>query len=121
MRKIGTPATDLRTPPEAGTGAMATIRIVITLKPGVLDAPGQAVQQGLHALGYDRVAQVRVGRYLEVTVPHGTTAAEIHQMCDRFLANPLIETWRIDVDQTPDPASSRQDPGPAIPSLRESR
>ncbi len=75
---------------------MATVRIVITLKPGVLDAQGQAVEQGLRALGYDRVSQVRVGRFIEITVPDDATAGQIHEMCERFLANPLIEEWKVD-------------------------
>jgi phosphoribosylformylglycinamidine synthase len=75
---------------------MTTIRITITLKPGVLDAQGQAVLQGLRTLGTDQVSAVRVGRYIELTVPDGITATDVDQMCQRFLANPLLEEWRID-------------------------
>ncbi len=75
---------------------MATVRIIITLKPGILDAAGQAVRQGLHALGYGEVGEVRVGRYVEITVPDGMPDGELHAMCERFLANPLIEQWRFD-------------------------
>ncbi len=75
---------------------MTTIRITITLKPGVLDAQGQAVLQGLRTLGHDQVSAVRVGRYIELTVPDGIRPADLDQMCERFLANPLLEEWRID-------------------------
>lgn len=75
---------------------MTTIRITITLKPGVLDAQGQAVLQGLRTLGHDQVSAVRVGRYIELTVPEGIRPADLDQMCERFLANPLLEEWRID-------------------------
>jgi phosphoribosylformylglycinamidine synthase subunit PurS len=75
---------------------MTTIRITITLKPGVLDAQGQAVLQGLRTLGHDQVSAARVGRYIELTVPDGITATDLDQMCERFLANPLLEEWRID-------------------------
>ncbi len=75
---------------------MATVRIIITLKPGVLDAQGQAVHQGLRALGYEAVSSVKVGRYLEITVPNGVDAAAVQEMCERFLANPLIEEWRME-------------------------
>ena len=75
---------------------MTTIRITITLKPGVLDAQGQAVLQGLHTLGHDQVSAVRVGRYIELTVPDGIRPEELDQMCEHFLANPLLEEWRID-------------------------
>ena len=74
---------------------MNTIRIVITLKLGVLDAEGQAVRQGLHALGYESVSEVRVGKHIEITMPDSTSSDEINQMCERFLANPLIEEWRL--------------------------
>ncbi|MBI2201919.1 MAG: phosphoribosylformylglycinamidine synthase subunit PurS, partial [Armatimonadetes bacterium] len=70
-------------------------RIVITLKPGVPDAEGQAVRQGLHALGYEDVSEVRVGKHIEIMMPDSTSSEEIHQMCERFLANPLIEEWHI--------------------------
>jgi phosphoribosylformylglycinamidine synthase PurS subunit len=79
---------------------MSTARIVITLKPGVLDAQGQAVRQGLHALGYDGVSEVRVGKHIEITMPDETTVDEIYAMCERFLANPLIEEWKIDIDES---------------------
>jgi phosphoribosylformylglycinamidine synthase len=75
---------------------MTTIRITITLKPGVLDAQGQAVLQGLRTLGHDQVSAVRVGRYIELTVPDGIIATDLDQMCQQFLANPLLEEWRID-------------------------
>lgn len=75
---------------------MTTIRITITLKPGVLDAQGQAVLQGLRTLGHDQVSAVRVGRYIELSVPDGIRATDLDQMCEQFLANPLLEEWRID-------------------------
>src|SRR2546430_10807088 len=74
---------------------MTTIRIVVTLKPGVLDAQGQAVQQGLRALGYESVGGVRVGKWIELAVPDEMTPDTIDAMCERFLANPLIEEWRV--------------------------
>jgi len=75
---------------------MATVRIIITLKPGILDAAGQAVRQGLQALGYDQTGEVRIGRYVEITMPEGFASQDVHQMCERFLANPLIEQWRFE-------------------------
>ena len=74
---------------------MTTVRVVIRLKPGVLDAQGQAVRQGLHALGYEGVSEVRVGKHIEITMPDETSVAEINAMCERFLANPLIEEWHV--------------------------
>lgn len=73
---------------------MPAFRIVIMLKPGVLDAAGQAVHQGLVALGYD-VTGVRVGKVIEVDASR-VTREGVDDMCARFLANPLIERWRIE-------------------------
>ncbi|OFX28525.1 MAG: phosphoribosylformylglycinamidine synthase, purS protein [Armatimonadetes bacterium RBG_16_67_12] len=73
---------------------MPTFRITIMLKPGVLDAPGQAVEQGLRALAYD-VERVRMGKVVELTVPE-TMRSRVGEMCERFLANPLIESWRVE-------------------------
>ena len=73
---------------------MPTVRVTIMLKTGVLDAPGQAVEQGLRALGYE-VERVRMGKVVELTVPD-PMRGRLDEMCGRFLANPLIETWRIE-------------------------
>src|SRR2546425_3308980 len=108
---------------------MATVRIVITLKPGVLDAQGQAVHQGLRALGYETISGVRVGKCIELTVPDQTARDEIDAMCERFLANPLIEEWRVvaEEDGGPGPgagpaaAPSRKNPSPPPPRPRGRR
>jgi phosphoribosylformylglycinamidine synthase PurS subunit len=78
---------------------MPTVRIIITLKPGVLDAQGQAVQQGLRALGYESVSGVRVGKCIDIIVPDLTARDDIDAMCEQFLANPLIEEWRVERDR----------------------
>lgn len=73
---------------------MPTFRVTIMLKAGVLDAPGQAVEQGLRALAY-QVDRVRMGKVVELAVPDAMRP-QVDEMCRRFLANPLIETWRIE-------------------------
>lgn len=73
---------------------MPTVRITVMLKPGVLDAPGQAVRAGLHALGYP-VESARVGKVIELVVPDALRA-QVDEMCERFLANPLIEAWTVE-------------------------
>jgi phosphoribosylformylglycinamidine synthase PurS subunit len=73
---------------------MPTFRVTVMLKSGVLDAAGQAVERGLDALAFP-AERVRIGKVIELEVP----AAHRHrldEMCERFLANPLIETWRIE-------------------------
>jgi len=103
---------------------MTTVRIVITLKPGVLDAQGQAVEHGLRTLGYGAVTGVRIGKYVEVTVPDEMSPGDIDAMCERFLANPLIEEWRIEPDGVRSPGSGVRGAGsrsrvPALPHSRE--
>ena len=76
-------------------------RIHVTLKPVVLDPQGDAVLTGLHQLGFGAVSGVRVGKYLEVTLTaDGQPAAEtaVRQMCDRLLANPVIERYDFSVE-----------------------
>ncbi len=74
--------------------------VYVALKPGVNDPQGLAVRDGLHRLGYDEVSQVRVGRYIQVWLeaPDETTAAaRVREMCERLLANPVIEEYRFQV------------------------
>jgi phosphoribosylformylglycinamidine synthase len=71
------------------------------LKPVVLDPQGDAVLAGLHQLGFVGVSGVRVGKYLEVSLeaadePAAASLAE--RMCDRLLANPVIESYRFTVE-----------------------
>jgi phosphoribosylformylglycinamidine synthase subunit PurS len=78
--------------------AVRTVRIVVTLKPGVLDAPGQAILQGLEALGYAGVHGVRAGKYFEVGLADdGRIDEQVRRICDGFLANTLIEDYRYEV------------------------
>ncbi|SRR5579875_911161 len=75
-------------------------RIHVTLKPVVLDPQGKAVLHGLHQLGYAGVTDVRVGKYLEVTMAapdEAAAEAAARQMCDRLLANPVIERYDVEV------------------------
>ncbi|MDR7545158.1 MAG: phosphoribosylformylglycinamidine synthase subunit PurS [Armatimonadota bacterium] len=73
---------------------MPSFRVTIMLKPGVLDAQGQAVEGGLRALAYD-VDRVRMGKVVQLVVPE-RMRPKVGEMCERFLANPLIETWQIE-------------------------
>ncbi|MDB9315526.1 phosphoribosylformylglycinamidine synthase subunit PurS [Spirulina sp. CS-785/01] len=79
-------------------------RIYVTLRPSVLDPAGVAVQSGLHQLGYDSVEGVRIGKYIELQLSaENQTAAEaqLDQMCDRLLANPVIENYCFELDEVP--------------------
>jgi phosphoribosylformylglycinamidine synthase PurS subunit len=72
----------------------------VFLKPGVLDVQGKAVEQALHGLGWPDVAHVRVGRTIEFDLAATDPAAaetEVKAMCDKLLANPVIESYRVEV------------------------
>ena len=72
-------------------------RVLIRPKEGILDPQGQAVERALPALGFDGVANVHVGRLVELDVDDASTVPE---MCERLLANPLIEDYEVlEVDQ----------------------
>ena len=76
-------------------------RVYVTLKPGVLDPQGQAANKTLHRLGYDNVAGVRIGKYVEVELDASDSAAaqaQLKEMCDKLLANTVIENYRIELD-----------------------
>jgi phosphoribosylformylglycinamidine synthase len=67
-------------------------RVLIRPKEGILDPQGQAVERALPALGFEGVENVRVGRLVELEVED---PGQIHSMCERLLANPLIEDYEV--------------------------
>jgi len=67
------------------------------LKNGVLDPQGAAVQHALGALGFSGVEAVRQGKVIELDLADGTSEATIAQMCDKLLANTVIESYKIEV------------------------
>jgi len=77
-------------------------RVYVTPKTGILDPQGKAVEQALHALGFGEVADVRVGKYIELRLRDltATTAGErVRAMCERLLANGVIEDFRVEVEE----------------------
>ncbi len=70
-------------------------RVLIRPKEGILDPQGQAVEQALPALGFDGVRNVHVGRLIELDVED---ARQVPEMCERLLANPLIEEYEVSID-----------------------
>ena len=66
--------------------------MLIRPKEGILDPQGQAVEQALPALGFDGVRNVHVGRLIELDVED---ASQVPEMCERLLANPLIEDYEV--------------------------
>jgi phosphoribosylformylglycinamidine synthase PurS subunit len=67
-------------------------RVLIRPKKGILDPQGQAVERALPALGFEGVSGVHVGRLIELDVEDGS---QVPAMCERLLANPLIEDYEV--------------------------
>lgn len=77
---------------------MTQVNVYVTLKPALLDAQGKVVQGALQQLGYDDVEHVRVGKFIQMTLKNGESAdAQVKEMCDKLLANPVIEDYRFEV------------------------
>jgi phosphoribosylformylglycinamidine synthase subunit PurS len=77
------------------------VRILVSLKNGVLDPQGKAVEQSLHTLGYKEVQDVRIGKFVELDLQAGSredAEVRIREMCDRLLANPVIENFRYEIE-----------------------
>ena len=76
------------------------VRVLVRPKEGILDPQGQAVERALPALGFEGVTGVHVGRLIELEVEDDDAAsgkARVAQMCEKLLANPLIESYEVEV------------------------
>jgi phosphoribosylformylglycinamidine synthase len=71
--------------------------VKITLKKGVLDPQGKAIGHALAGLGYDEVGDVRQGKIIELELPDGTSEARIKEMCEKLLANPVMEDYELQI------------------------
>jgi phosphoribosylformylglycinamidine synthase len=77
--------------------------VFVTLKPSVFDPQGTTVAEALHTLGYTAVKDVRQGKYfeLEIDAPTAEDARRLaSEAADKLLANPVIESYRIEIDKT---------------------
>lgn len=72
------------------------VRIHVSLKPGVLDPQGRAVHHALEGLGFEGVEDVRIGRLIELDVADSTSDAALDDMCQKLLANMVIENYHIE-------------------------
>tara|TARA_R110000787_G_scaffold4637_2_gene17451 strand:- start:29 stop:259 length:231 start_codon:yes stop_codon:yes gene_type:complete len=72
-------------------------RVHVMLKNGVLDPQGEAVRHALAAMGFDGVNGVRQGKVIELDLADGTTEAEITSMCEKLLANTVIESYSVEM------------------------
>jgi phosphoribosylformylglycinamidine synthase subunit PurS len=77
-------------------------RVYVTLKSGVLDPQGRAVETTLGRLGFEEVKDVRIGKYVELSLGEADPAvarARVGAMCEKLLANTVIEDYRIEFDE----------------------
>jgi phosphoribosylformylglycinamidine synthase PurS subunit len=81
---------------------MYLARVFIQLKPTVNDPQGQTIQGGLRQLGFDSVKSVRAGKYMEIRIDEqgeDDASRKVQEMCDKLLANPVIEDYRFELEQ----------------------
>lgn len=81
---------------------MFLAKVFVTLKPTVNDPQGLTVMSGLKTLGFQSVESVRLGKYLEVRINDSDRAragALVADMCDKLLANPVIEEYRYELEE----------------------
>jgi phosphoribosylformylglycinamidine synthase len=87
------------------------VKIFVSLKNGVLDPQGKAIERSLHTLGYPEVQEVRMGKYLELNIEASSSRAaaesRIREMCNKLLANPVIEDYRFEIETDAPSAKER--------------
>lgn len=80
---------------------MYKVKVYVTLRESVLDPQGTAVVHSLHSLNYQAVSDVRIGKYMELTVEKSDRDVEevVKEVCDKILANPVIEDYRYEIEE----------------------
>jgi phosphoribosylformylglycinamidine synthase len=78
-------------------GTPMKARVHVMLKNGVLDPQGEAVRHALGAMGFDGVQGVRQGKVIELDLAEGATKADVEQMCEKLLANTVIESYTVEL------------------------
>lgn len=77
------------------------VNIYITFKKGVLDPQGKAIEESLHSLGFVEAHNLRIGRYVEMELnglSEDIAKEKIRDMCEKLLANPVIEDYRFEIE-----------------------
>ena len=72
-------------------------RVHVMLKNGVLDPQGEAVRHALGAMGFEGVNGVRQGKVIELDLAEGTSEADVTAMCEKLLANTVIESYTVEM------------------------
>ncbi len=81
-------------------GAPTKARVTVSLKPGVLDPQGKAIEAALHGLGFAGIASVRQGKVFDIELAAANAAAaeaSLKQACEALLANTVVETYRVEI------------------------
>lgn len=77
-------------------------RVYVTLKPGVLDPQGKAIQHSVELLGFDGIADIRQGKYFEIALDESLAEGQVHEsvtkMAREVLSNPIIEDYRVEIE-----------------------
>ncbi|MEM6276100.1 MAG: phosphoribosylformylglycinamidine synthase subunit PurS [Pseudomonadota bacterium] len=71
--------------------------VTVSLKSGVLDPQGEAIRAALGSMGFAGVEGVRQGKVIELDLAEGTTEAQVTEMCEKLLANTVIESYRVEM------------------------
>ena len=74
--------------------------VTVMLKKGIFDPQGRAVQNGLESIGFEGIKSVRVGKQIEIaldTLDKAEADASVHKMCDKMLANPVVESYSFEI------------------------
>jgi phosphoribosylformylglycinamidine synthase subunit PurS len=90
---------------EKGTQKNWLAEVFVSLKPAVNDPQGLAIRDGLHMLGYGEVEDVRAGKYMQVQLRASSqheAEARLAEMCEKLLANTVIETYHFSIHPQPD-------------------
>ncbi len=76
-------------------------KVYVTLKPSVLDPQGKAIHHSVELLGYEKIADIRQGKYFEISLDSAVSEAEARQSAERIakdvLANPVIEDYMVEI------------------------
>ena len=80
---------------------MYKVKVFVTLRESVLDPQGKAVTNSLNSLNYKEVADVRIGKYMELTIEKSERDINevINEICTNLLANPVIEDYRYEIEE----------------------
>ncbi len=77
-------------------------KVYVTLKQGILDPQGKAIQHSVELLGYQGIADIRQGKYFEIALDSALAATEAHEAATRMarevLSNPVIEDYRVEIE-----------------------